>query len=325
MNRMRRLLGVGSALVDHLALVPESFLASVPGRKGGTELVDAVTMEQMLSRLPAPPTRVPGGSAANTVVGAARLGLGSGFLTKTGVDEAGRFYRRSIAEAGVRTAEFKTDPDQPTGRCLCLVTPDSQRTMRTHLGAAETLAPGDISPADFRGYDHVHVEGYMLFSRELMFHVLRAAAEAGCTVSLDLAAPEIVDGCRALLPDLLREYVDMVFANEDEAAAFSGSAEPQAGLVALASCCELVAVKLGARGALIRHGSETVAVPALRVQAVDTTGAGDLWAAGFLAGLLSGRDLAASGRLGARVAAAVVQVVGAVLPEATWNAIRAEV
>lgn len=319
-----RLLGFGSALLDELAHVPEAFLATVPGRKGGTELVDHPTMQGLLERLPQTPQRAPGGSAANTITGAARLGLKCGMLAKVGADDDGRFYAAALNRSGVDTATFKVNPAVPTGRCLSLITPDSQRTMRTFLGAASTLCPADITAADFAGVTHLHAEGYQLFNRDLMLHVLRLAKACGCRVSLDLSAPEVVGACRDLLPDLLRDYVHAVFANEDEASAFADGRGELAGLDALGELVPLTVVKLGVRGVMIREQGRTVMVPAHVVKAVDTTGAGDLWAAGFLCGWLGGADLSTAGDFGARVAAAVVQVTGAVIPESEWPRLRQE-
>lgn len=320
---MQRLIGVGSALVDHLAFVTESFVAGIPGRKGGMEMVDFSGMESLLSTLAQTPTRVPGGSAANTVVGAAALGLPSGLLTVIGSDDAGRFYRDATAANGVDVAAVKLRSEEPTGRCLCLVTPDSQRTMRTFLGASALMDTGDVTSWDFAGYDHAHVEGYLLFKPHLIEHVLATAKAQGCTVSVDLAAPEVVEASKSRLPQLLRDYVDMVFANEDEGAAFAGTRDEDRALRALAACCETAVVKLGPRGALVWHKGEATQIPARTVEAVDTTAAGDMWAAGFLYGLLTGRDVGDAGRIGARLGAEVVQVTGSVLTQQTWAAIRA--
>ncbi|NOY79727.1 MAG: adenosine kinase [Kiritimatiellaeota bacterium] len=320
---MAGLIGIGSGLLDLLAYVPESFLDRVPGRKGGMELVDHPELRRILEALPRPPERRPGGSAANTVVAAARLGLHAGFVTMIGSDPEGDAYRDGMAAAGVDTRSFKrTGEATPTGCCLSLITPDSQRTMRTFLGASAELRPVHIGEEDFAGYDLAHLEGYLLFNPDLMMHVLDRARRAGCRISLDLSAPEVVAGARELLPDLLDEFVDVVFANEDEGAEFCGSKHEDEALNALARHCEIAALKLGARGALIRRGpNETVEARALPVEAVDSTGAGDYWAAGFLYGLLSGWDLGRAAALGARLGAEVVQVTGAHLPDQTWDAL----
>ena len=319
---MARLLGFGSALLDVLAHVPEEFLVTVGGLKGGTELVDGAEMQRLLARLPVAPRRAPGGSAANTVVGVAKLGMASGFLGKTGADADGELYTRSLVSAGVAVGAVKTSLSVCTGRCLSLITPDSQRTMRTFLGAAADLRPEEMVADDFAGATHFHLEGYQLFNRELFLRAVTLAKQAGCTVSLDLSAPEVVNASRDVLPRLLADYVDMVFANEDEASAFADGRGEEAGLDALSTLCPATIVKLGIRGVLIRLNGKTVHAPARVVPAVDTTGAGDLWAAGFLYGWLNGVDPVRAGEFGARVAAEVVQVTGAVIPEPTWQQLR---
>ncbi len=320
----RSLLGFGSALVDLLVHVEDDFLRrSIPGLKGGTELVQDSEMSVILAGLPQSPVQVPGGAAANTIVGYAQLGGRASMLAKIGNDQAGEFYRQSLAQSGVSTALFKRDPRHATGRCLSMITPDSERTMRTCMGAANTLAPEELAPADFTGQDCLYIEGYALFNRQLMRKALELAKAANLKVCLDLAAPEIVRAARDILPDLLRHYVDAVFANELEAEMFAGVDDPRAGLAALSELCPLAVVKVGRQGAwLQKRGEGAVHVEAKVVQAVDTTGAGDLWAAGFLYGWLNGWPLRPAAELGALVASEVVQVTGAVIPAATWTRLR---
>jgi sugar/nucleoside kinase (ribokinase family) len=320
---MARVLGFGSALLDLLAHVPESFLDAVPGDKGGMVLVEPDEQQRLVSALAGPPQTAPGGSAANTVVGLAQLGLPARLLAKTGSDPAGDGYRQHLLAAGVETSALKRCTDLPTGTCLSLVTPDGERTLRTCLGAAATISPGDIEPTDLQGCSHVLMEGYMLHNRPASLHVLRLAREAGCTICLDLASPEVVRATGQELPALLDAYADVVFANAEEATAFSNREDPEAALAALGRHCRVAVVKLGPQGALLRCAGEQARVAAERVPVRDTTGAGDLWAAGFLYGHLQGCPLAVAGRMGAAVAAAVVQVLGATLPSNTWAELRA--
>ncbi|MBN2449166.1 MAG: adenosine kinase [Lentisphaeria bacterium] len=318
-----RILGFGSALLDQLAMVTEEFVARVPGRKGGMELVDDGQRRAILAALPAPPVSSPGGSAANTIVALARLGLPARLLAKVGPDAAGDTYRRHAVEAGVEDCALKIGADLPTGTCISLVTPDSERTLRTCLGAASSLAPSEISAADIAGCTHLHAEGYMLFNRDLLLHVLRLAREAGCCIGLDLASPEVVRAAMDILPQLIRDYAGIVYANESEAAAFAGGSAPEAGLRCLAELCPVAVLKCGERGALIQARGRRLAVPACRVQDVlDTTGAGDLWAAGFLYGMVHGLPLDVAGQMGAEIAAEVVRVMGATLSAPTWSRLR---
>lgn len=322
---MYRVIGFGAALVDQLAFVDDAFVAGIDGGKGGMELLDNVQRRALLAALPCSPRRVPGGSAANTVVGLAHLGVGARLLTKVGNDADGAFYREALEQSHVETSSLKTHSQEPTGTCISLITPDSERTMRTFLGASATLTPEDITPADFQGCTHAHIEGYLLFNMELILHILATAKACGCVVSLDLASHEVVRACRPALPAMLREYVDMVFANEDEAAAFAASDDEYTALESLASFCPFSVVKLGARGAIVRTKDGITQIAPRVANSIDTTGAGDLWAAGFLAGLLNSQDPAHAGATGSILGAAAVEQVGAVIPEERWATIRNEI
>ena len=197
--------------------------------------------------------------------------------------------------------------------------------MRTDLGAAMSFSPKDILPRDFADCDHVHVEGYLLFNPELILEVLKAAKEAGSRVSLDLGSFEVVDHAREILPGLLRNYVDVVFANEEEAAVFCGKDDPELGLEELGKLCSIAAVKLGKKGALVRDATGAHRVPAFLTNgAIDTTGAGDFWAAGFLYGLINNYPVAACASTGALLGRHVVEHMGATLPVDTWKIVLEE-
>ena len=320
------LLGVGSPIIDILAQVPDSFLENVGGDKGGMVLVDSGQISKWIAELPGPYTQAPGGSAGNTLFAAARLGLRTTFIGKIGAGEGGDFYRQSLEALGGDTSRFKTG-SVPNGRCLSLITPDGERTLRTDLGAAATLAPEEVTPADFVGASHAHVEGYLLFNPDLMTAVLTSAREANCHISLDLASFEVVEAARDRLPGILRDYVNMVFANEEEAAAFCGPGKDPATMAReLAGYCDLAVVKAGARGAWLAREGEEIHAPAVPgITPVDTTGAGDYWAAGFLTGWIHGKPLGTCAAWGARLGAEIVQVIGAELPESTWEAILSEI
>lgn len=314
---------VGSPVVDQVAHVQENFLARIAGEKGGMELVDSATFFNLLEELPEQPSYTPGGSAGNTSFALARLGMPSRFLGVLGDDRAGAFFREQLLQAGGDDTAIRVLAEQRTAQCLSLVTPDAERTMRTHLGAAMTFAPEHIAEKDFIGCRHAHIEGYMLFNPDLMVATLKAAKTAGCTISIDLASFEVVHASRAILQQLLAEYVDIVFANEEEAEAFVGSSDSEKGLAALARCCKTAAVKIGEKGALLCHGGECCRIPAVPVsKVVDTTGAGDFWAAGFLFGMLSGLSLQQSGGLGAMLGGTVVSCEGTGVLEKKWQELR---
>lgn len=320
---MKPVICVGSPVVDQVIQVPEEFLEKIGGEKGGMELVDSATLENIIEKLPAQPDYTPGGSAGNTSFALARLGMPSRFLGALGDDPAGNFFRDQLLKARGDDKAIRVMQDLPTAQCLSLVTPDAERTMRTHLGAAMTFAPEHVTREDFFGCSHAHIEGYVLFNPDLMLAALKAAKAEGCTISVDLASFEVVHASRTIIHELLAEYVDIVFANEEEAEAFAGSSDPQKGLESLAELCDTVAVKIGDKGALLCHAGECCHVPATFVeQVIDTTGAGDFWAAGFLYGLLSGKSLQESGSIGALLGGAVVACEGTSLSENQWHELR---
>lgn len=307
--------------MDLLAPVPDSFLAHVRGEKGGMVLVDADEMQQILARLDQPPATSTGGSAANATLNATRLGLRTAFVGKLGNDEMARLYRSRFEALGVDPSRFKSAP-LPNARCLALVTPDAQRTMRTCLAAAMTLRPEEISPADFAGARHAHVEGYLVFNQALADAVLASAREAGCTVSLDLASFEVVNASRDWLFRQFHRGLDVVFANEDEIRAlFQDTTTDYANLARrLAGFGVVAAVKVGKDGAWIARGDELHRIEPVTVpDVVDTNGAGDAWAAGFLAGFLRGRSLPESGALASRLGAETVRHMGPIIPDQAWS------
>ncbi|TVR12197.1 MAG: adenosine kinase [Planctomycetota bacterium] len=315
-------IGVGSPLVDLVLEVDDVFLQQhVSGAKGGMEYVEAEAIARMIAAAAQPPVIVPGGAAANVVAGIGALGVPSGFVGNCGNDDYAQVFRHGLQHRGCQPRLFTSD--LPTGQVLSLVTPDAQRTMRTCLGAAVALDPQLMTPQLFQGARLVIVEGYTLFNQELTEAVVRAAGDAGCRLALDLASFEVVNANRALLDDLLRNHIDIVFANEDEARAWTGDDDELAALRALSECCSVVVVKVGADGAWLRVDGDEQHIPAQGVEAVvDTTGAGDTWAAGFLAGYLRGAPWSECGVLGAQAAAAVVQVHGAMVPMEAWQPIR---
>lgn len=316
------LIGVGSPIMDLLARVPEEFLSHVPGAKGGMVLLEPTEMAAIVARLDPMPVFVPGGSAANTVLGATRLGLKSTFLGKLGNDDIARAYHQNFIAAGGDSSRFKAHAELPNARCLSLITPDSQRTMRTCLGAAMTLHAGEISPDDFRDCRHAHIEGYVLFNRDLATAVMKSARAAGCTISLDLAAFEVVNAARDWIFEQLKQGIDVVFANEDEIRALYQSNESYDTFAKrLASHGGIAAVKMGKDGAWVAQGQELHRIGPVEVaphQVIDTTGAGDAWAAGFLFGYLRGYTLATSGALGSVLGAEIVQHIGPAIPDSHW-------
>lgn len=319
--RTRLIAGVGSALMDILLQESEEFLARTPAAKGGMTLVEDGVIEKVLSGTGARPSTVPGGSACNTIVGAGRLGGPARFVGKRGEDELGQLLEADLRESGVEPVLFRSTSS--TGRVLSIITPDAQRSMLTFLGAASELRPGEITPSCFQGAALVHIEGYILFNEELMRASLAAAREAGALISLDLASYTVVEAARGLLDEVVQEYVDVLLANEDEARAFTGFDDERRALESLAEKAAIAVLKVGKRGSYIsREGQVTEVGIQGSGDAVDTTGAGDLWASGFLYGLVRGLPMDRCGALGAACGSEVCQVIGASIPEAGWDRIR---
>lgn len=317
-----RILGIGSPIVDLLVHVSEQFLQDINAEKGGMVLVNSEEMDELLGKLQEQPVLTPGGSAGNAIFGMTKLKDSTAFLGMLGDDAAGDFYRGKLVEIGGCDKSFRVMKGKITGRCLSMITPDSERTMRTDLGIASSLTEDDISAVDFENVDHVHVEGYLLYVDNVTEKILATAKECGCTISIDLATFEIVRSKRDLLTRLLKDYVDVVFANEDEAAEFAGTKDPAKQAAALSKLCPVAAVKLGAEGCYLQDEFGIYTVPGQKVEPVDTTAAGDLWAAGFLHGWLNGCPLEQCGEFGTITASEVIQVMGSQISEENWEIIN---
>jgi sugar/nucleoside kinase (ribokinase family) len=313
--------GLGSALVDMLVHESDEFVRRIGLEKGGMFLVDMPQLQRILSQASTPPIVVPGGSACNTAVGIGRLGGQARFVGKRGDDDLGRFFEKSLAQCEVEP--YLMTSATPTGRVLSIITPDAQRTMLTYLGASADTQPDEITPQCFRDSAVVHIEGYLLFNPELMKAALNAARSAGALISLDLASFTVVEQSRALLHDIVEHFVDILIANEDEALAYTGCQDEMDALAGMARHVDIAVLKVGARGSFIQQGDQVYRIaPQGSGKAIDTTGAGDLWAAGFLFGQVNGYPYDRSGALASACGYEVCQVVGADIPEAAWLRIK---
>jgi sugar/nucleoside kinase (ribokinase family) len=318
------LIGVGNPIMDLLAHVDDAFLRThVAGDKGGMILVDHDDIAALVRKVGGQVAMMPGGSAANATLGAARLGLRTTYLGKIGGDPTAEAYLGNFTAAGGDGSRFKR-ATLPNGRCLSLVTPDGQRTLRTHLGAAMTLHPDEIVAADFAGARHAHIEGYLLFNPALADKVVTTARAAGCTISIDLASFEVVNVARDWILGQLRQGVHVVFANEDEAGALFQRRDDYAQFAReIAAYGGIAAVKMGKDGAWIARGAELHRIAPVKAErVVDTTGAGDSWAAGFLYGHLRGASLPAAGAIGSILGCETVQHLGAAIPDVHWHRVR---
>ncbi len=324
-DRRLDVLAIGNAIVDVIADADDAFLAAHGMHKGAMRLIDE-TQAAWLYEAMGPGREASGGSAANTVAGLASLGLAAGFIGQLGDDQLGQIFAHDIRSLGV---EFATrDGIGATGTCLILVTPDAQRTMNTFLGAAQMLEPAAVDPAEIARAKILYLEGYLWDPegpRGAMMKAMDAARDAGAKVAFTLSDGFVVDRHRADLMALLDDRrIDILFANQVEAESLAQVADVEAAVATLRDKVETLVVTRHEHGALATRGDERAEVPAEPIRAlVDTTGAGDLFAAGFLAGEAQGLGLERALRLGAICAAEVIQHYGA-RPEANLRALAGE-
>ena len=317
---MKRVLGLGNALTDILLQVSEGDLREIGFPKGSMNLINAEQLEQIQRRFISVRKRmVAGGSASNAVAAIAQLGGKAALIGKIGNDEVGNFYREDLVKNNVTPLLLTSS--LMSGCCIVLITPDGERTFCTYLGAVADLKAEDIRKESFVGYDICHVEGYLVQDHALIECALRTAKEQGCTVSLDLASYNVVNENHSFLKDLIYKYVDIVFANEDESFAYTHQ-NPEEAVASIAKECEIAIVKVGKRGSYIRQGDQVHHIGAITSNCLDSTGAGDLFAGGFLHALSDGFDLRRCGEIGTIAAGRVVEIVGTKLPEETWDEIR---
>jgi adenosine kinase len=308
-------LGIGNAIFDVLVQTDERFLAAHGMTKGGMALIDEARAVSIYRDM-GPAVEMSGGSAANTIVGIANLGARAAYVGKVKDDQIGRLYIHDIRAAKVA---FETKPasDGPaTGCSYILVTPDGERTMNTYLGAAQELVPGDIDPTQVAAASIVYLEGYLWdpkSAKEAFVKAADIAHGAGRQVALTLSDSFCVDRYRDEFLDLMRKgTVDLIFANEAELHSLYQTSDFDTALKQLRKDTKLAVVTCSEKGCVVASADGVIAVPAFPIERmVDTTGAGDLFAAGFLFGMVRGTGYENAGRLGALAAAEVIQHIGA--------------
>jgi len=308
-------LAVGNAIVDVLALTDDAFLDEHGMAKGGMQLIDDVVVHRLYDAMP-PGVEVSGGSAANTVVGVASFGGRVAFIGRVADDQLGEVFAHDIRNAGVHFEPLAAAASGPaTARCLILVTPDAQRTMNTYLGASATIGPADIDPELVASAAVLYVEGYLWDQPDAKAAILTAmdaSKAAGRKVAFTLSDSFCVDRHRREFLGLLDSHVDILFANEDEICSLFEADTFEEAVEKLNGSVSLACLTRSEKGSMIiESGVQRVGVPAHPVdEVVDTTGAGDLYAAGVLYGLSTGRDLAAAARLGSLAASEIISHLG---------------
>ncbi|MCD6178573.1 MAG: adenosine kinase [Bacteroidales bacterium] len=325
MSTVKKVLGLGNALVDIMTqLEDESLLQDFDLPKGSMQLVDKSKSNQVIEGTKHLKTSLAaGGSAANAINGLAKLGVDCGFIGKIGPDEMGKFFSDDMKSSGIQPLLIQSETE--SGRAVALVSPDSERTFATYLGASVELSDVDLKPEDFSAYDYLHIEGYLVQNHALIEKALKLAKDAGLQVSLDLASYNVVEDNLAFLQDMCKKYVDILFANEEEARAFTGEEDPEKALEIMAETVDIAIVKVGKNGSYIKKDGVKYRIGIIPVVSRDTTGAGDLYASGFIYGLMNGLSLDKAGDMGALLAANVIEVIGAKMDEKRWTKILEDV
>ncbi|MCQ2189405.1 MAG: adenosine kinase [Paludibacteraceae bacterium] len=318
-----KILGIGNSLVDMLCRLPnENVIEKYNLPKGGMQLIDdnlALQISNDIKHLEC--QFVAGGSAANTTSGLANLGAETSFLGKIGNDEVGNYFEADLVKSGIEAQMIRSS--LPTGRCISLISPDSERTMCTCLGATGTFSAEDIKPEYFKGADVCHIGGYLVQNHDLIEKVMQTAKEAGVKVSLDLASYNVVEENFDFMHHLAKNYVDIAFANEDEGHAFTKCEDLKRACEIMSEDIEVAIVKCGAKGVWTKRGDEIAFVEGLKGRnCIDTTGAGDLFASGYLYGLLSTNDITVAAKYGAIVGGNIVEHIGTKMPAEVWANIK---
>ncbi|MDF1573667.1 MAG: adenosine kinase [Bacteroidales bacterium] len=321
---MTKVLGMGNALVDIITRIEDDKMLDIFGLpKGSMTLVDLDTSNFIHAETAGmSKSRASGGSAANTIHGLSHLGVETGFVGTVGNDDMGKFFKKDMEVNKIKPILFRTMNE--TGRAMALISKDSERTFATYLGAAVDLSADDIAQEIFKEYDYFYIEGYLVQDRMLFEKALRLAANSGLKICLDLASYNIVDENVDFFKSMISTYVDLLFANEEEIRALTGLS-PEKGAMEVREICDLVVIKLGAEGSFCVCKEGMVRIGVRPSKAIDTTGAGDLYSAGFIYGYMKGLPAETCGQMGAILAGRVIELIGAKMNESNWENLRREI
>ncbi len=322
---MKSILGIGNALTDILAVLPDdSLLTKYHLPLGSMQHVDMTTGDLIWQDLRKIGVQyVAGGSAANTITGTAIFGMPSGFIGKVGDDELGHLFKSDQEQYGIKSTLLKGKSS--SGRAMVFITgANAERTFAVYLGSALELVPEDLTPEMFQGYDYFHIEGYLVQNQALCRRAIELAHDAGCLISIDMASYNVVESNSIFLHEMVDKYIDIVFANETESKTFTGL-NPKAALEEISKHCKIAVVKLGKQGSLVRCGEEWYRIPPWPGEAIDATGAGDTYAAGFLYAHSLGMPLKVCGEVGSIISAKVVEIIGTKIDIPRWRTAKMEI
>jgi sugar/nucleoside kinase (ribokinase family) len=315
-------LGIGAPLIDHVIIIDNGYLQAIQAEKGSMEAIEYRKFRHIIQHAKSEVKVRAGGSCSNTIKGLSRLGHMCALMGKIGEDDVGEVFLNSLQYAQVKSLLLRSST--PTGQLACLVSPDGERTFRDFLGASKEFIGDELSEDIFAGVKLVHIEGYTLLNPGLTLRAMELAKQAGAIVSFDLSNFEVVKKYREQIVHLLSQYVDIVFANAAETHALT-QRDPERGCAILKDLCGLCVVLMGPDGCWIGSGYEMMRCYAYPQEPVDTTGAGDLFTAGFLHGFLAGKSLPMCAHYGALTSAAVVKIYGADIPDEIWDELRSEI
>ena len=322
---MKSILGIGNALTDILAVLPDDTLLKMFHLPlGSMQHVDMETGDRIWEELKHYGVKyVPGGSAANTITCTAIFGMESAFVGKIGNDDLGNLFKSTMEQYGVKAQMLYSR--KSSGRCMVFITgANAERTFADYMGATLELGPEDLDTSFFEGYDYFHIEGYLVQNQELISKAARLAKAAGCIISIDMASYNVVESNDAFFHNLVENYVDIVFANESEAKAFT-KMEPRDAIDELARHCSIAVVKVGKAGSMVKSGDEYYFIEPWPANPIDATGAGDTYAAGFLYAHSLGMPLLVCGQIGSIIAAKVVEVIGTKIDIPRWREAKDEI
>jgi len=316
-----KILGIGNALLDVLLMLDNDDVLVRSGiQKGAMDIIGEEKMRQIQkAESDLPRSEAPGGSVSNSMRSLARLGAQVGYVGKIGNDHSAQVYEKEIRNSGVEPYFIRTEGI--SGCSTVLISPDGERSMATYLGPAATMSAEEIADETLSVYDLLYIEGYLISNAKLFLPILKRAKHAGLKIALDLSNFNIVNAFKSLLHEVIPQYVNILFSNESEAEAYTGLPAREA-IVNISKEVDIAIVTIGKDGVLVSDGKTIIHKEAAQCEVLDTTGAGDNFAAGFLYGYLHDLSIEQSASIGTLLSSNVIEVIGAQIPDERWEKIK---